>query len=142
MREELKKYNEYKFELKILKRKLRQENEEEVKISGSNFEVNGDIRPQGYMSNNIEKQIINKADKVKELEEKIIDLEERINIIDTALNTLKNNDRLAIEMYFFRGLSQEAVASTLGLVDGKKAQQKISNAIIQMDKIFKKYTTR
>lgn len=142
MREELKKYNEYKFELKILKRKLRQENEEEVKISGSNFEVNGDIRPQGYMSNNIEKQIINKADRVKELEEKIIDLEERINIIDTALNTLKNNDRLAIEMYFFRGLSQEAVASTLGLVDGKKAQQKISNAIIQMDKIFKKYATR
>lgn len=142
MREELKKYNEYKFELKILKRKLRQENEEEVKISGSNFEVNGDIRPQGYMSNNIEKQIINKADRVKELEEKIIDLEERINIIDTALNTLKNNDRLAIEMYFFRGLSQEAVASTLGLVDGKKAQQKISNAIIHMDKIFKKYTTR
>lgn len=142
MREELKKYNEYKFELKILKRKLRQENEEEVKISGSNFEVNGDIRPQGYMSNNIEKQIINKADRVKELEEKIIDLEERINIIDTALNTLKNNDRLAIEMYFFRGLSQEAVASTLGLVDGKKVQQKISNAIIQMDKIFKKYTTR
>lgn len=142
MREELKKYNEYKFELKILKRKLRQENEEEVKISGSNFEVNGDIRPQGYMSNNIEKQIINKADRVKELEEKIIDLEERINIIDTALNTLKNNDRLAIEMYFFRGLSQEAVASTLGLVNGKKAQQKISNAIIQMDKIFKKYTTR
>lgn len=142
MREELKKYNEYKFELKILKRKLRQENEEEVKISGSNFEVNGDIRPQGYMSNNIEKQIINKADRVKELEEKIIDLEERINIIDTALNTLKNNDRLAIEMYFFRGLSQEAVASTLGLVDGKKAQQKISNAIIQMDKIFKKYTIR
>ena len=142
MREELKKYNEYKFELKILKRKLRQENEEEVKISGSNFEVNGDIRPQGYMSNNIEKQIINKADRVKELEEKIIDLEERINIIDTALNTLKNNDRLAIEMYFFKGLSQEAVASTLGLVDGKKAQQKISNAIIQMDKIFKKYATR
>lgn len=142
MREELKKYNEYKFELKILKRKLRQENEEEVKISGSNFEVNGDIRPQGYMSNNIEKQIINKADRVKELEEKIIDLEERINIIDTALNTLKNNDRLAVEMYFFRGLSQEAVASTLGLVDGKKAQQKISNAIIQMDKIFKKYATR
>ena len=142
MREELKKYNEYKFELKILKRKLRQENEEEVKISGSNFEVNGDIRPQGYMSNNIEKQIINKADRVKELEEKIIDLEERINIIDTALNTLKNNDRLAIEMYYFRGLSQEAVASTLGLVDGKKVQQKISNAIIQMDKIFKKYTTR
>ena len=142
MRKKLKKYNEYKFELKILKRKLRQENEEEVKISGSNFEVNGDIRPQGYMNNNIEKQIINKADKVKELEERIIDLEERINIIDTALNTLKNNDRLAIEMYFFRGLSQEAVASTLGLVDGKKAQQKISNAIIQMDKIFKKYATR
>ena len=45
-------------------------------------------------------------------------------------------------MYFFKGLSQEAVASTLGLVDGKKAQQKISNAIIQMDKIFKKYATR
>lgn len=142
MREELKKYNEYKFELKILKRKLRQENEEEVKISGSNFEVNGDIRPQGYMSNNIEKQIINKADRVKELEEKIIDLEERINIIDTALNTLKNNDRLAIEMYFFKGLSQDAVASTLGLVDGKKVQQKISNAVNQMDKIFKKYTIR
>ena len=142
MREELKKYNQYKIKIKILKKKLRQENEEEVKISGSNFEVNGDIRPQGYMSNNIEKQIINKADRVKELEEKIIDLEERINIIDTALNTLKNNDRLAIEMYFFRGLSQEAVASTLGLVDGKKAQQKISNAIIQMDKIFKKYATR
>lgn len=137
MKEELEKYGDYKCELKNLKRELRKEENREVKISGSNFAVNGDIRPKGYMSNNSENQIINKNDKIAEIKEKISDLEERIEIIDLALKTLKNNDRIAVEMRYFDKVSFDAIASTFGLSTYKEAEQKVRNAVAKLDKICK-----
>ncbi len=137
MKEELKKYNNYKYTLKVLKRKLRIELNKEVNIGGSNFEINGYIRPTGYMNNNIENQVITKTDKIKQLEAQIKDIEERIDIIDSALKTLKNNDRIAVQMRFFDRLEYDTIATTLGLASSKEAEQKIRLAVLKMDKIYK-----
>lgn len=136
MKEELKKYNNYKYTLKVLKRKLRIELNKDANIGGSNFEINGYIRSTGYMSNNIENQIIKKTDKIEQIEEQIKDLEERIDIIDSLLKTLKNNDRIAIQMRFFDRLTYDTIARTLGLSSYKEAEQKIRHAILKIDKIY------
>ena len=136
MKEELERYNDYKCQLKVLEKELRKEQNKEAKISGSNFEINGDIRPKGYMSNNIENQIINKTDRIEEIEEKIADLKSRIEIIDYALKTLKNNDRIAIQMRFFDKLSYDTIANTLNLSDRKAAQKKVTIAIENIEKVL------
>lgn len=131
MKEELEKYNEYKVALKQAERDLHIEYSKEAKISGSNFEINGDIRPTGYMSNNIENHIINKSDRIMELEEIIKDLQFKIEIIDLALKTLKMKDRQAIELRFFQKLEYNEISEKLGVVN---VEQKIRNAIQKLDK--------
>lgn len=130
MKEELERYNDYKFALKQIERDLHIEYSKEAKISGSNFEINGDIRPTGYMTNNIENQIINKSDRIMELEEQKKDLQLKIEIIDLALKTLKTKDRQAIEMRYFQKLEYNEISQKLGIV---KIEQKISNAIKKID---------
>ena len=136
MKEDLERYNDYKCQLKVLEKEWRKEQNKEAKISGSNFEINGDIRPKGYMTNNIENQIINKTDRMREIEEKINDLKSRIEIIDYALKTLKNNDRIAIQMRFFDKLSYDTIANTLNLSDRKAAQKKVTIAIENIEKVI------
>ena len=126
-------YNQYKADLKKIEYELYKENRKEISISGSNFEINGDRRPEGYMSNNIEKQIINKSDKVSQLEDQKRELEYKIGIIDSALMTLKSTDRQAIEMRFFKKMEYNEISTKLGIT---KIEQKIYNAIKKMEKIF------
>jgi len=130
MKEELENYNKYKLQIVQIDKAIRNEINKEAKISGSNFEINGDIRPTGYMTNNIENQIINKSDRIMELEEQKKDLELKIEIIDRALATLKSTDRQAIEMRFFQKLEYNEISATLGIV---KIEQKISNAIKKLE---------
>ena len=85
------------------------------------------------MSNNIEKQIINKSDKVSQLEDQKRELEYKIGIIDSALMTLKSTDRQAIEMRFFKKMEYNEISTKLGIT---KIEQKIYNAIKKMEKIF------
>lgn len=133
MKEYLEHYYEYKARIKKLRIDLKREQNKEAKVSGSNFEINGDIRPKGYMSNNIENQIISKTDKIKEIEHEIEELEDIIELVDNALKTLKNNDRIAVQMRFFDKLEYDTIATTLGIVD---AEQKVRNAVIKMSKIM------
>lgn len=133
MKEELENYNQYKADLKKIEYELYKENKKEISIGGSNFEINGDIRPEGYISNNIEKQIINKSVKVSQLEDKKRELEYKIGIIDSALMTLKSTDRQAIEMRFFKKMEYNEISTKLGIT---KIEQKIYNAIKKMEKLL------
>lgn len=133
MKEELENYNQYKADLKKIEYELYKENKKEISIGGSNFEINGDIRPEGYISNNIEKQIINKSVKVSQLEDRKRELEYKIGIIDSALMTLKSTDRQAIEMRFFKKMEYNEISTKLGIT---KIEQKIYNAIKKMENLF------
>lgn len=46
IKEELEKYNDYKSDIKRIDRNIAELKLEEVTIAGSNFEINGDIRPK------------------------------------------------------------------------------------------------
>lgn len=133
MKEELENYNQYKADLKKIEYELYKESKKEISIGGSNFEINGDRRPKGYISNNIEKQIINKSVKVSQLEDKKRELEYKIGIIDSALMTLKSTDRQAIEMRFFKKMEYNEISTKLGIT---KIEQKIYNAIKKMEKLL------
>ena len=133
MKEELENYNQYKADLKKIEYELYKESKKEISIGGSNFEINGDRRPEGYISNNIEKQIINKSVKVSQLEDRKRELEYKIGIIDSALMTLKSTDRQAIEMRFFKKMEYNEISTKLGIT---KIEQKIYNAIKKMEKLL------
>lgn len=133
MKEELENYNQYKADLKKIEYELYKENKKEISIGGSNFEINGDRRPEGYISNNIEKQIINKSVKISQLEDRKRELEYKIGIIDSALMTLKSTDRQAIEMRFFKKMEYNEISTKLGIT---KIEQKIYNAIKKMEKLL------
>lgn len=100
MKEELEKYNDYIADIKKIDRDIAKLKREEVAIGGSNFEINGDIKPKGYMANTIEKKIINNADKIRDLELQKAEKQAQLNYIDSLLNTLKYDERNLLKMYY------------------------------------------
>ena len=100
IKEELEKYNDYISDIKKIESKIANLKYEEVSISGSNFSINGDIRPKGYMTSNIEKKVINNTDKIVELEAKKDKVKKHIDYLDSLINTLKYSERKLIKMYF------------------------------------------
>lgn len=123
---EFKKYNDYKLELAKAKRDLYRSIMQDVKVSGSNFEVNGDIRPTGYMASNIENQIINKADLEIQLESKIKDLESKIDLLDNLVNILPFKDRRIFNMRYKLNMDWQSIAddTELTIDTVKKSRQR------------------
>ena len=114
MKEYLENYFAYKARIKALEIELRKQEDNEVKISGSNFELNGDIRPTGYMTNNIENQIINKSDKTIEIEKELEELRDIVELVDLALQILNYKERKVVDMYIMKKMDRNMVASALG----------------------------
>lgn len=114
MKEYLENYFAYKARIKVLEIELRKQEDNEVKISGSNFELNGDIRPTGYMTNNIENQIINKSDKIIEIEKELEELRDIVELVDLALQILNYKERKVVDMYIMKKMDRNMVASALG----------------------------
>lgn len=88
IKEMLENYMDYKAEIKTIEYQIKKIELEEVSISGANFQVNGDIRPQGYMASNTENKIIKNADRVRLLEKQKDELQAKIEMIDSLINTL------------------------------------------------------
>ena len=114
MKDYLENYFAYKARIKALEIELRKQEDNEVKISGSNFELNGDIRPTGYMTNNIENQIINKSDKTIEIEKELEELRDIVELVDLALQILNYKERKVVDMYIMKKMDRNMVASALG----------------------------
>lgn len=137
MKEYLENYYKYKARIKKLRIDLKKELNKEAKVSGSNFEINGDIRPTGYMSNNIENQIISKTDKIKEIEDEIEELEDIIELVDEALKMLSYKERQVVEMAVMQDKDHSIVASALGYEQVNSITRIISGAIQKMEEIMK-----
>ncbi len=113
IREELEKYNDYKSDIRRIDRDIANLKLEEVTISGSNFEVNGDIKPKGFMSSNVEKKVINNADKIKELEAQKNKIQAHIDYLDSLINTLDDYHRRIIELKYKYNKTSLQVATIL-----------------------------
>lgn len=134
MKELLENYNNYLAEIKTKNHIIKKLELEEVTISGSNFEVNGDIRPKGYMSSNTEKKIIDNADKINKLKKEIEELQAKIDMINELIKTLIPFNQRIIEMRFKAKLSLESIAGDIGR-DVPSVSRTINNCILKMEKI-------
>ena len=133
MKELLENYNNYLAEIKTKEYAIKKLELEEVSISGSNFAVNGDIRPQGYMTSNTEGKIINNADKISKLRKEIDELKAKVDMIDSLLDTLNSFNKRLLELRFKRNLSLESIAGDCGR-SVKSIQRTLKNCINKLDK--------
>lgn len=100
VREDLDNYKRYVVRSKKIDEEIADLKYEDTIINGNNFEVNGDIKPQGFMSSNIEKKIISNVDKIKELEAEKEKIETHINYLDSLINTLDDDKRRVVELRY------------------------------------------
>lgn len=133
MRELLDNYNNYLAEIKKKNHAIKKLELEEVTISGSNFAVNGDLRPKGYMTSNLEKKVIDNADKINKLKKEIEELQAKIEMIDSLLDTLNSFNKRLLELRFKRNLSLESIAGDCGR-SVKSIQRTLKNCISKLDK--------
>lgn len=134
LRKELENYNIYLVQIKSKEYEIKKLENDEVVLNGSNFKINGDIRPKGFMSSNNENKAINNADKIAKLKKEIEELKTKVEIIDTLLNTLKYRNQQLIRMYFFEKKDVRIIASILNRSDNSSIHNSISRIIKTMEK--------
>lgn len=133
MKELLENYNDFLAEIKTKNHSIKKLELEEVTISGSNFQVNGDLRPKGYMTSNLENKVIDNADKINKLKKEIEELQAKIEMIDSLLDTLNSFNKRLLELRFKRNLSLESIAGDCGR-SVKSIQRTLKNCISKLDK--------
>lgn len=131
----LENYNNYLVEIKTKEYAIKKLELEEINISGSNFTVNGDIKPKGYMTSNIEGKVIDNTDKIAKLKKEIEELKDKIEIVNRIMNTLKYNDKQLIKMYFIEKKNAKILASILNREE-TSIYNSISRILKKMDKIY------
>lgn len=131
----LENYNNYLVEIKTKEYAIKKLELEEINISGSNFTVNGDIKPKGYMTSNIEGKVIDNTDKIAKLKKEIEELKDKIEIVNRIMNTLKYNDKQLIKMYFIEKKNEKILASILNREE-TSIYNSISRILRKMNKIY------
>lgn len=132
----LENYNNYLVEIKTKEYAIKKLELEEINISGSNFTVNGDIKPKGYMTSNIEGKVIDNTDEIAKLKKEIEELKDKIEIVNRIMNTLKYNDKQLIKMYFIEKKNAKILASILNREE-TSIYNSISRILRKMNKIYK-----
>lgn len=132
----LENYNNYLAEIKTKEYAIKKLEVEEISISGSNFAINGDIKPKGYMTSNIEGKVIDNTDKIAKLKKEIEELKDKIEIVNGIMNTLKYNDKQLIKMYFIEKKNAKILASILNREE-TSIYNSIARILKQMNKIYK-----
>jgi DNA-directed RNA polymerase specialized sigma subunit len=130
IKEELENYNNYLAEIKVKKYSIKKLELEEVTISGSNFSINGDIKPKGYMSSNVEKKVIDNTDKINRFKKEIEKLQAKIEMIDGFINILNDDHRRVIELRYKYNKSDLQISKIINLT--KRAVNKRANIALKI----------
>lgn len=130
IKEELENYNNYLAEIKAKKYSIKKLELEEVTISGSNFSINGDIKPKGYMSSNVEKKVIDNTDKINRFKKEIEELQAKIEMIDGFINILNDDHRRVIELRYKYNKSDLQISKIINLT--KRAVNKRANIALKI----------
>lgn len=96
----LENYNNYLAEIKTKEYAIKKLEVEEISISGSNFAINGDIKPKGYMTFNIEGKVINNTDEIVKLKKEVEELKAKIDMLNSYINLLDDDKRRVIELRY------------------------------------------
>ena len=140
IKEMLENYMNFKAEIKNIEYNIKKIELDEVSISGSNYSVNGDIKPKGYMSSNTENKIIKNVDRIKLLEKQKNELEAKIEMIDGLINTLSDYHREIIDLKYKYNKNNNQIATIMKREERtiRKAIKKILNILDEKYKEFLK----
>ena len=138
IKEMLENYMSYKAEIKAKEHLIKKIEFEEVSISSPNLEVNGDIRPKGFVSSNLENKVIKNVDKVNILKKEINELQAKIDMLDSLINTLSDYHRQIIELKYKYNKSAQQIGTIV--YRGKRAINKqLKIALALLDKKYKEF---
>lgn len=131
IKEMLENYMNYKAEIKNIDYTIKKIELDEISISGSNYSVNGDIRPKGYMSSNTENKVIKNVDRIKLLEKQKSELEAKIEMLDGLINTLSDYHREIIDLKYKYNKNNNQIATIMKREERtiRKAIKKILNIL-------------
>ena len=113
IKKELENYNNYLAEIKTIEYKIKKLEKEEVAISGSNFEVNGDIKGKGYKASNTENKIIKNVDKIELLKKRKEEIQAKIDMLDSYINILDDYHRRILELKYKYNKSSAQIGTIL-----------------------------
>ena len=133
----LENYNEYLAQMKTIDHEIAKIELEEVSISGSNFAINGDIRPKGYMASNTENKVIKNVDRIKLLEKQKKELKAKVEMIDSLLNTLDDYHKEIIELRYKENKKPLQIASILYRTK-RAINKELRFALDELDEKYKK----
>lgn len=140
IKEMLENYMNYKAEIKNIDYTIKKIELDEISISGSNYSVNGDIRPKGYMSSNTENKVIKNVDRIKLLEKQKSELEAKIEMLDGLINTLSDYHREIVDLKYKYNKNNNQIATIMKREERtiRKAIKKILNILEEKYKEFLK----
>lgn len=144
IKEMLENYMNYKAEIKNIDYTIKKIELDEISISGSNYSVNGDIRPKGYMSSNTENKIIKNVDRIKLLEKQKNELEAKIELIDGLINTLSDYHREIVDLKYKYNKNNNQIATIMKREERtiRKAIEKILNILEEKYEKFRKSSVK
>lgn len=140
IKKELENYNNYLAEIKTIEYKIKKLEKEEVAISGSNFEVNGDIKGKGYKSSNTENKIIKNVDKIELLKKKKEELKAKVNMIDGLINILNETEKKVIELWYKKSYKKTEIGKEI-YISRSNVYDVEKRAIKKMEEYKKKTQT-
>ena len=122
VQEVLENYNTYKARISITESEIQELENEIVDIKSANLD--GMPKAKGYVESSIEKQVIERQDKISDKRRYIKGLELKIKVVENFVKILKKYNQDVIEMRYYQKMSIEEIA-----VNKNKTYDAITKAI-------------
>ncbi len=122
VQEVLENYNTYKARISITESEIQELENEIVDIKSANLD--GMPKAKGYVESSIEKQVIERQDKISDKRRYIKCLELKIKVVENLVKILKKYNQDVIEMRYYQKMSIEEIA-----VNKNKTYDAITKAI-------------
>lgn len=135
VQEVLENYNTYKARISITESEIQELENEIVDIKSANLD--GMPKAKGYVESSIEKQVIERQDKIAEKKRNIKKLQLKIKVVEDLVKTLKKYNQDIIELRFYSMNSIEEIAVKMNKTYGGITKT-IKNSISKMQREYNK----
>lgn len=135
VQEVLENYNTYKARISITEAEIQELENEIVDIKSANLD--GMPKAKGYVESSIEKQVIEKQDKISDKRRYIKSLELKIKVVENLVKTLKKYNQDIIALRFYSMNSIEEIAVKMNKTYGGITKT-IKNSIAKMQREYNK----
>ena len=135
VQEVLENYNTYKARISITESEIQELENEIVDIKSANLD--GMPKAKGYVESSIEKQVIEKQDKISDKKRYIKSLELKIKVVENLVRILKKYNQDIIEMRYYQKMSIEEIAVKMNKTYDAITKT-IKNSIAKMKREYNK----